>query len=144
MRPGLARRIERFKKAIERLKRISGLSPEEYINTEAHVLAEREIQVAVEALIDLGHAIISEKGWETPSSYRAVALILGRHGVLNREDTEVMVRLAGLRNVIVHMYAEIDHKKVYRELSYIVKSSTKIMAQLLGYMEKEGIDPEID
>ena len=39
--------------------------------------------MAVEALIDLGEFIIAAMNWEPPRSYREVAMVLAKHGVLD-------------------------------------------------------------
>ena len=48
--------------------------------------------------------------------------------------------MAGLRNVLVHLYAEIDYELLYSLLSR-AEEMEDLMRKLLDYMEARGIDP---
>jgi uncharacterized protein YutE (UPF0331/DUF86 family) len=69
---------------------------------------ERWIQVAIEACIDLAYHVIADAGWIPADSARGAFLRLAEHQVI---DTDLAGRLglaAGLRNILVHEYAEVD------------------------------------
>lgn len=76
---------------------------------DAHHLAERYLHLAIESALDIANHLIADAGFEAPDTYRDAFAILARHGVL---DEELGVRLqawAGMRNVLVHLYLDIDH-----------------------------------
>ena len=133
--------MKRFKRAVERLARLRGRPREELLADEdALDILENNVRVALEALLDVGRFIIAAEGWETPSSYRDVARILERHGVLTRDDAVFMERLAGLRNVIVHMYADIDYTVLVDMLDFLERLES-LMSKMLGFIVEAGIDP---
>ena len=103
-------------------------------------ILENNARIAVEALLDVGRFTAAAMGWEPPSSYREVARILGAHGVLSPGEARLLASLAGFRNVIVHMYAELD----YWELAGILDMLDELehlMARMLGFLEERGVDP---
>jgi len=61
--PGVKARVERFWRAIRRLKMISEVGEERFVDNEDLIdAAERNLQVAVEATIDVGEALIAYMG----------------------------------------------------------------------------------
>ena len=69
---------------------------------------ERWLQVAIEACIDLAYHIISERCWKPADSARGAFLRLSEHGLLDAGLASRLGLAAGLRNLIVHEYAEVD------------------------------------
>lgn len=52
-------------------------------------------------------------GFGSPNSYAGAFRTLGRHGVINEDLAERLARAAGFRNVVVHLYAELDPARVH-------------------------------
>lgn len=70
---------------------------------------ERWMHLAAEAAIDLAQHWIASEGWRTPETNREAFRTLQREGILDHELAARMEEWAGLRNVLVHLYLEIDH-----------------------------------
>lgn len=133
--------MERFRRAMLHLSNIREMSKEEFLSNPLVVDAtERNVHAAIEALLGTGSFIISKKGWPTPSRYQEVGKELASHGVLTPEEGNKLSSMAGLRNVLVHIYAEVDHEMLYSLLRR-VEEMDEIMRKLLNYIEREGIDP---
>lgn len=81
--------------------------------------AERHLQLAIQAAIDAAAHILAEDFPDTPSSYREVFELLGKRGVLEDDLAARLARAAGLRNILVHAYLEVDPAKVWESLSGI-------------------------
>lgn len=75
--------------------------------------AERNIQKIVEAIIDLGKILISEKRLKEPSSNREVFQILAEEKIFPLEYLPLIDKMIGMRNIIVHSYNKIDDEIVY-------------------------------
>ncbi|HEY8089613.1 MAG TPA: DUF86 domain-containing protein [Polyangiaceae bacterium] len=69
---------------------------------------ERGLQIAAEALFDLGSHLLAGEFQETVDRYADVPTRLVARGVLRPETSERLRGLAGFRNVLVHDYAEVD------------------------------------
>lgn len=74
--------------------------------------AERWIQVAIETCLDMAHHVIADRGWPTPQSYREAFETLAKHGLVEPELAQRLGAWAGLRNIVVHLYLDIDHARV--------------------------------
>lgn len=69
---------------------------------------ERFLQLACEACLDAGEMLIAEEGLPKPGTYREVVTTLVEEGALDKDLGATLEEAAGLRNVLVHDYAEID------------------------------------
>ena len=63
---------------------------------------------AVQACIDMGAHIISDSGWETPSTQAEIFEILAKNKIITKALSEKMIRMAGFRNRIIHEYEKTD------------------------------------
>jgi len=77
---------------------------------------ERYMEISLACMIDICEMIISSEKLRRPDSYREVILILGKHDILPKDFAEKLAPAAGFRNVLVHMYADIDMNKLYSHL----------------------------
>ncbi len=136
------RKVERFKRGLELLGDISKVGTDEYIrDLKLQSIAERNLQVCIEAIIDLSNIIISRKGFRIPSSYRDTVRVLRENNVLEEKLAKDLENLVGLRNIIVHMYADIRSEIIHENLPYIMLTLRKAMSVLLEYCRKNNIDP---
>jgi uncharacterized protein YutE (UPF0331/DUF86 family) len=77
---------------------------------------ERYMEVSLACMIDICEMIISTEKLKRPDTYREVILVLGQHDILPEEFAKKLAPAAGFRNVLVHMYADIDLEKLYSHL----------------------------
>ena len=71
---------------------------------------ERWMHLTVEAAIDLGQHLIASRAWRTPMTNRETFQVLEENGVITSELCKQMEGWAGLRNILVHLYLEINHE----------------------------------
>jgi uncharacterized protein YutE (UPF0331/DUF86 family) len=82
-------------------------------------IAERNLEVAAQCVLDISHRLISLAGASRPRDYYESILRLGELGVLPPEFAEHLAPLAGFRNILVHEYLEVDWREVYRKLQQL-------------------------
>lgn len=78
-----------------------------------HNAVQHMLEVMVEICVDIGNHMISDEGWETPSSNRDVFKILQEHGVISESLSNLSRKMVGFRNIVVHMYEKVDLEEVY-------------------------------
>jgi uncharacterized protein YutE (UPF0331/DUF86 family) len=86
-------------------------------NLDVRLKTERALQLAVQICIDIGAHLIAELGLEQPDDYRGVFAVLARSGLI---DSGLAARLgdaAGLRNLLVHGYADVDDAQIWASLT---------------------------
>ena len=115
------RRVERFEQGIKLLEEIAEVSLEEYLrDIKLQSIVERNLQICIEVIIDLSNVIISKKGFRVPSTYKETVEILKENKVLEKEFAKKLASLVGLRNIIVHMYADIKSEIIHENLREII------------------------
>jgi uncharacterized protein YutE (UPF0331/DUF86 family) len=82
-------------------------------------IAERNLEVAAQCVLDISHRLISLAGGPRPRDYYEAILRLGELGVVPPDFATHLAPLAGFRNILVHEYLEVDWQEVYRNLQQI-------------------------
>ncbi|MEM0452797.1 MAG: DUF86 domain-containing protein [Ignisphaera sp.] len=140
--PGVKARIDRFWRAVKRLQKITSYNLTNFLQNEDLIDAgERNLQVVIEAMIDVSEFLISYMKWRTPRSYRDVGLILFENGVISKEQEELFRKAVNLRNILIHNYIYMAPDELYNNLKSFTNLLTIIMNTILSYMEREGVDP---
>lgn len=71
------------------------------------------LQVSIETCISMANHIISTEQLRAPRDYRDAFTVLNEAGVLSDDLTQTMRELAGLRNLLVHVYWDVDDETIY-------------------------------
>jgi uncharacterized protein YutE (UPF0331/DUF86 family) len=69
---------------------------------------EHTLQLAIRAALDVGSHVVSDERLGEPETSRDVFRLLEGAGVVDSELGERLERMAGFRNVVVHLYQEVD------------------------------------
>ncbi|UXD22657.1 hypothetical protein IPA_07100 [Ignicoccus pacificus DSM 13166] len=132
--------MSRARKAIEKLRGISEVPLEEYLSDEdLQALSERYLHILLEAILDLGAFVLAKKGVSVGTTYRDIVEGLIRIGVIPAELGYLARGIPGMRNVLVHGYAEIRHDIVYQLLKDELGDLVRIFERILK--EAEELDP---
>jgi len=75
--------------------------------------AERFLQLAIEALADMGSHVIADLDLGPVDSTADIPRILAEKEYLPEALCEKWIRMIGFRNILVHEYLEIDRNTVY-------------------------------
>lgn len=113
-------RLQRLEQMLERLEEVRGAGEEAYLTDAKQRLAtERLLQLSIQICIDLGAQVVSEQSASPPSSYSDVFEILGDRGVVSAAIAERLGNAARQRNLLVHLYMEVDDRAVFASLAYL-------------------------
>jgi len=75
--------------------------------------AESCLRRALEALFDLGRHVLAKGFARGTSEYKEIAGALEEAGVLAPGEADLLIRLAGYRNRMVHFYHEVGAEELY-------------------------------
>ena len=78
-----------------------------------HHLAERYLHLACESVLDIAQHVIANRGYTQASSYRNAIEVLEEEGLIDEDLSARLQRWMGFRNILVHLYLDIDHSRVY-------------------------------
>jgi len=75
--------------------------------------AESCLRRALEALFDMGRHIAAKGFAEAVTEYKEIASALNRREVISITDLEMMQKLAGYRNRLVHFYHDVSADELF-------------------------------
>ena len=112
----IERKIKSVEERVQRLKSLSQktASFQEYQGSaDEKDVAERNLQVAIEACLDIGKIIISNEGLDEPKDNKGIFPVLAKAGIIESKTLVFLIPMAGTRNILVHGYDKIDDSLVY-------------------------------
>ncbi len=75
--------------------------------------AESCLRRTLEALFDMGRHIAAKGFGEAVTEYKEIASTLNRRNVISASDLELMQKLAGYRNRLVHFYHDVSADELF-------------------------------
>src|SRR3989338_6914846 len=82
----------------------------------AYGLAERYLQLSIEAMLDIGKLIIIANHFRKPEDNQDIFTILEEQKVLTRALLRRLDGIAQFRNILVHDYEKINREIIYQKL----------------------------
>lgn len=113
------RRLGKLEEILRGLRELAaGASREEYLqDIRLQAQAERWLHLAAECCLDLANHLIADRGWRSPATYRETFTILKEQGVVSSDLAKRLEGWAGLRNILVHLYLEVEHSRLWQFLT---------------------------
>ncbi len=131
--------MKRLEKALQILQQSSKLTFEELTGNDVLLSAvERNFQVAIECILDIGNHVIAEKGFETPDDNEDIIRILGNEGIVSSGFAERMKGMAGFRNILIHEYTGIDYGVLYDYLVHRLDDFREFARCIGIFLEKDA------
>ncbi|RME19645.1 MAG: DUF86 domain-containing protein [Deltaproteobacteria bacterium] len=129
------RRLEKVEHLLVQLRTLAEVDKSTFLKDEGlKAQCERWLHLVAEACIDLANHLIADRGWPAPGSYRESFSTLAERGVIDEELSERMERWASLRNVLVHMYMDIDHEILFEILKNDLDQIEKFARQMAEFV----------
>lgn len=93
-------------------------------------MTERWLELAVQICIDLGTQLVIESSARAPDSYAGVFRSMVEADLLPSDLADRLSEAAKQRNLLVHLYLEIDDRKVFASLASL--DSLREFAAVIG------------
>ena len=97
-------------------------------------IIERTLQMAIEVCLDVATHVIADRKLRVPATYAEAFEILSEAGLLDPGLRDVMVRVSGFRNLIVHEYARLDPAMIVRILREHLADLARFKTAVLGWI----------
>jgi uncharacterized protein YutE (UPF0331/DUF86 family) len=111
------KRLAELKKNISILRDLQALSYADLVsNTEKLWALEHGLQISIQIVLDVGNQLLADKSENNIEDYAGVITRLGEVGIVPKDFSDKIRHMAGFRNILVHEYAELDLREVYRVL----------------------------
>ena len=102
---------------VQDLREKAQTAKDAYLQTrDVQAIVERRLQTAIESCLNIGNHLIARLGLRAPQDYGDVFRILREAHILPLELAQAMVDMARFRNLLVHLYWQLDYERIYDSL----------------------------
>jgi len=109
---------EEIREALDNLKEYVSLPKSEILSNKTLLSAAKyNFIVAIQAVIDICHHIVAKLSGKVPDEYGECFLIMKDMGLITPEYAVRLKSMAGFRNILIHLYYEVDDNRVCKYLN---------------------------
>jgi uncharacterized protein YutE (UPF0331/DUF86 family) len=105
--------------------------------------AERFLQLAIESCLNIGNRIIAlyqfQQPLDSPETYADIFLRLKDLAVIEPGLAERLVRMAKFRNRLVHLYWEIETKKIFQIIQDNLEDFKIFENKIVTFLKAQGL-----
>jgi uncharacterized protein YutE (UPF0331/DUF86 family) len=135
----LRQRLAKLEDVVGKLQEIAGVEHDDFVGDyRRQWLAERGLELAAQAVLDIGNHILAGEFGESATEYEGIVEGLRARQVLSAALAKRLRGLGGFRNVLVHGYLGIDPEKVYAALQRSASDFTDFEAELIAWLDRRG------
>jgi len=107
--------IRFIESCVEELKPFSRMTEKEFLSDRKNPpFVESYLRKALEAVFDIGRHILAKSYGFKEIEYKTIAKELGKRKVISEELSDVLIKMAGYRNRMVHFYREVTSEELHQ------------------------------
>ncbi len=125
-------KLKNLDTVLSRLRSLGAVNEQQLEDWVLHSAIERNLQVAVEIVIDICHRLNSLSGRSPAASARDAVEGSVKLGVLNSTDT--LSHMLGLRNLVVHRYEYVETQILIDMVNNHLNDFDDFRAKVLDYV----------
>lgn len=119
------------------LKKLSLLSEDEFLSDKRNpAAAESYLRRSLETVFDIGRHILAKSYGFKELEYKKIALELGEKGIVDKEYSRILMKMAGYRNRLVHLYHEVTPKEIYDILTGHLPDIERFISETVGFIRE--------
>lgn len=92
--------------------------------------------VSIEAYLDLANHIIATQGLRAPKDYKDSFKVLNEARILPDEFLPTMQALAGLRNLLAHLYWDVDDSMLHDPIHGELADFDTFVGYLMAFLDR--------
>lgn len=123
-------------KSISKLKKLSSLTDEDFLEDDRPAVAESYLRRCLEAIFDIGRHIIAKSAGKGLVEYKEIAIALGQIEVITNQLAEKLKLMAGYRNRLIHFYHEVTEKELYLIVKNNISDIENFVKEIKKFIEK--------
>ena len=99
---------------------------------------EHGLQLAIQCIIDVCHYLVADLVLGVPATTQEAIELLRNAGVFPATFADTLVQMARFRNLLVHVYAQIDIERVYDHLQNHLDDFGQFAQHVLQFLAQDG------
>ncbi len=129
-------RLDGIRKNIAKLRELAKIPFNQFKTGDPFDLAQHHLRLALEGVFNIATHLLSRIPGGRAVEYKEIARKMGQSGLVPAEFAErALVPMAGLRNFLVHAYADINPKKLYEILNQHLNDVEFYLEQIKNILE---------
>lgn len=138
-RPRVRERIQHIETCLSRLESLRALPVDEFQADFRNVEAAKHLlQTSIEAMMDIAAHILARRRLPTPHEGAEIFRRLGEAGLLPAERVQTYAQMVRFRNLVVHLYHEVDAERVYEVLQNDLGDVRQFIAEAWAIVGADG------
>lgn len=135
-------RIKQFageiKESLLALKDVSSKGKEDLLNNPVLLSSTKyNLIVAIQGCIDICNHIVAKKGGRAPEDYGDCFKLMAELGILGRDFAGRLAQMAKFRNLLIHLYWEVNNERVYQILIENLNDIENFLETIGMYLKKD-------
>jgi len=132
----IERNLSLIQEFLSGLKELSGISEVDFLSDKRNpASAESYLRRSLEAVFDIGRHILAKSYGVKELEYKKIALELGEKGIVDKEYVRALLKMAGYRNRMVHLYQEITPEEIYGILKNHLSDIDRFVSEIFRFLE---------
>ncbi len=115
-----------------------GSLPEFTSNVVARRFIERNLELAIEQMLDICKHLVSGLDLKEPETYAECFDILSAGGIIHADDAKKFQAMARFRNMLIHIYDGIDNAITYGIYTKHLSDFTLFVSDLRAFLRRES------
>jgi uncharacterized protein YutE (UPF0331/DUF86 family)/predicted nucleotidyltransferase len=134
----ILRMLQQQREYLKHLRTLAQMDVEQFV-ADPHCIgsARYYLLVAIEVCIDVGNHIIAGKKFRSPTDYADIFRILGENRVIPQNFVPTLEKMAGFRNLLVHVYMQVNDRQVHENLQTRLSDFEQFQNYVLQFLEHE-------
>ncbi len=129
-------KVIQIRQSIARIQTRALLSSDEFFqDADAQDIVKLNFQNAIQGCLDLADHIIADEEWGIPGSFGEAMDKLAEHGVISPAEAETYKKMGRFRNLLVHGYARVDHRELYKIMKTGLRDIEKYVESIIDYFK---------
>jgi uncharacterized protein YutE (UPF0331/DUF86 family) len=134
-------RASEIEDSIARLERFATLPVDDFVSSQdATDIACYRLVVAIEAALAMCYHVAARRFRKAPEDYSACFAVLRDADLLPAALTERLQRMARFRNLLVHMYGRVDHRRVHAIIQHDLQDLRAFVAAVVRLLQQPPDD----
>lgn len=127
----IAKRLAKLREYVSLLRILRNHPLEDFIK-DPFVIGnvERYLQLAIQTILDICNHIVADDKLGPVEEYRDAIRLLGEGGYLDSNLVQRLIPMAGLRNILVHDYLDVDRGRIYTLLQDRLEDFERFATQI--------------
>ena len=132
-REAILPRLDGIRKNLKKLEELSRLPFDQFSEGDSFDLAQHHLRLALEGIFNICSHVLSRLPGGRATEYKEMARKMAELKALPRDFVErAMIPMAGMRNILVHYYADIDARRLYE----IIGKHRDDLEKFLSYIKE--------